>query len=55
MIGQKGQELKCMFVVASDDVSRVFVSSELVPAVKVLLTDGQKLHCRTTGNPQSII
>ena len=43
MIGQKGQELKCMFVVASDDVSRVFVSSELVPAVKVLLTDSNTL------------
>ena len=32
-----------MLVVASDDVSSVFVSSELVPAVKVLLTDSNTL------------
>ena len=32
-----------MFVVASDDVSSMLVSSELVPSVKVLLTDGQTL------------
>ena len=32
-----------MLVVASDDVSSVFVSAELVPAVKVLLTDGTTL------------
>ena len=32
-----------MFVVAADDVSSVFVSSELVPAVKVLLTDSNTL------------
>ena len=32
-----------MLVVASDDVSSVFVSAELVPAVKVLLTDSNTL------------